>query len=407
MSSLFFAMYRDAAIRQGALVVCEIVDREFINAQSPEARGWIEDCRRDVDRKVNIFTSKLELIDQLNERLSYFRISHMTAFAPEETINIWTGEAVDTGARARLIDGEIVIVRIIPGSPAANAGVHLGDLIVAINGKPVGQPEEIESWAGQWEIIRRENTRVQLSVEATVLTDRIGPHFISKHVLRVPTFLPDAFSDEAMDAIADQVASRDRLVLDLRKNRGGSFPAMLRMVGLFLCDSRLIGAVLGQAIGTADRETIPLVDPRYILENDLAGDIQLERLSRDGVIGLQAFSHPKCFRGPIAVLIDEGTSSVAEIFSQAMKDRPKTIVLGWSTAGKVVMARWFSIEPLGPDYTVSIPVGVYRTMNGLDLERNGVSPDETLTDELQAWRSGMDPWVRSAMKHLGIQNVSQ
>ena len=394
-------------MQQAALVACELVDREFVDAKSPRARSWIEDCRRNIGRNVDAFTSKAQVIEQLNERLSYFRISHMAAFAPEETVSVWTGEAIDTGARARLIDGEIVVVRLIPGSSAAKAGVHLGDLIVAIDGVPVGQPEEIESWAGLWEVIRRDDTRVQLSVEAAVMTDPIEPYFTADRVLRVPTFLPDAYSDEAMDALADRVAVADRLVLDLRKNHGGSFPAMLRMAGLFLCDSRLIGAVLGQAIGPVDRETIPLVDPRFILENDLAGDLQLERLGRDGVIGLKVFSRSNCFRGPLAVLVDEGTSSVAEIFAQALKSRPQTMVLGWSTAGKVVMARWFSIEPLGPDYTISIPVGVYRSIKGEDLERKGVSPDEILRDELHEWRSGKDPWIHSALKHLDVRTVSQ
>ncbi|MBL7687221.1 MAG: PDZ domain-containing protein [Bdellovibrionaceae bacterium] len=407
MSSLFFLAYRSAAMQQAALVACDLVDREFVDAKSPQAQAWIEDCRRNIGRNVDAFTSKTQLIEQLSEHLSYFRISHMAAFAPEETVSVWTGEALDTGARARLIEGEIVVVRIVPGSPAAKAGVHLGDLIVAIDGAPVGQPEEIESWAGLWEVIRRDETRVQLSVDADVLTDPIEPYFVSDRVLRVPTFLPDAYSDEAMERLADRVTVADRMVLDLRKNHGGSFPAMLRMAGLFLCDSRLIGAVLGQSIGIEDRESIPLVDPRYILENDLAGDIQLERLNRDGVIGLKVFSHPNCFRGPLAVLIDEGTSSVAEIFAQALKDRPQTKVFGWSTAGKVVMARWFSIEPLGPDYTISIPVGVYRSIKGEDLERKGVSPDETLRDELREWRSGTDPWIRSALKHLDVRTVSQ
>ena len=394
-------------MRQAAHVACELVDREFVDAKSTKARAWIEDCRRDIGRNVDAFTSKTQLIEQLNERLSYFRISHMAAFAPEETVSVWTGEAIDTGARARLIEGESVVVRIIPGSSAAKAGVHLGDLIVAIDGVPVGQPEEIESWAGLWEVIRRDDTRVQLSVEADVLTDPIGPYFVSDRVLRVPTFLPDAYSDEAMDALAERVAVADRLVLDLRKNHGGSFPAMLRMAGLFLCDSRLIGAVMGKTIGPADRESISIVDPRYFLENDLAADLQLERLGRDGVIGLKVFSHSNCFRGPLAVLVDEGTSSVAEIFAEAMKNRPQTMVLGWSTAGKVVMARWFSIEPLGPDYTISIPVGVYRSIKGEDLERKGISPDEILRDELREWRSGTDPWVRSALKHLDVRTVSQ
>ena len=37
----------------------------------------------------------------------------------------------------------------------------------------------------------------------------------------------------------------------------------------------------------------------------------------------------------------------------------------------------------------------------------GVSPDEILRDELREWRSGTDPWIRSALRHLDVRTVSQ
>lgn len=406
MSSLVFLVYRGAAMKQAAEVVCELIDREYIDSGAEKTRAWIEDCRRNSSRGVGPFTEKRLLIEQINERLSYFRISHLEAFAPEQTTSVWTGESVDTGARARLIDGEIVVVRTIPGAPAPEAGVHQGDLIIAINGSPVGQPEEIESRAGIWEVLRADGTRIQLSVGAAAVVDPIEPHFTANRVLRIPTFLPDGFTDEVIGALADRVAEADRLVLDLRKNSGGSFPAMLRAAGLFLCDSPKIGALLGAKMA-AHGGRPELTDPRYLLENDLNADIQLERLRRDGLIGLKVFSQSRCFHGPLAILIDEGTASAAEIFVQAMKDRPETFVLGWASAGKVVMARWFTIEPLGIDYTISIPIGLFRSTKGEVLERKGVSPDELLSDDLHEWRSGRDPWIRAALSRLGILAVSQ
>ena len=126
-----------------------------------------------------------------------------------------------------------------PESSAARAGIRVGDIIVAIDGVPVGQPEEVESWAGQWEILRSDGTRAMMSVAADSIVDPIEPSIVSPEVLRVPTFLPEGFSDAQLTALAQGIAHLERLVIDLRGNPGGSFPATMAMNTTTIDGSRI------------------------------------------------------------------------------------------------------------------------------------------------------------------------
>ena len=99
------------------------------------------------------------------------------------------------------------------------------------------------------------------------------------------------------------------------------------------------------------------------------------------------------------VLVDEGTSSVSEIFAQAMTNLPDTNIWGWPTAGQVVMARWFQVGSLGGgDYAMSIPIAGFRAENGEEIERIGVRPKRELQYDLAASLRGEDSWINEAIK---------
>lgn len=389
--------------------VCSRLETEYVRASEENTKKFIRICfqesRHDADLAMSGrygSDSRRALMAILNDRLSFLRVSHLQTFAPDETAAVWGGETLDTGARARLVDGEIVVTRTIEGSPASRAGVETGDIVTAIEGVPLADAPDVERLSGVWEILRPDDTRVSVPIQAEALHDHIIPYWIKSQdssgvrVLRIPSFLPQAVDTDEWPKIKDQITrmtSAERLIIDLRGNSGGSFPAMLRILGALKCDRSLIGWIYHGLPPAASRASqMDLFT--YEMQDSLAAEPQLDLLKKNGSIPLAPFKNDSCFAGHIGVLIDQGTSSVAEIFAQSLKERPRTTIAGWRTSGHVVMARWFQIAGLSDDYTVSIPVALYRSAKGEELEGRGVSPDQLLTDKLARWRSRRDPWIK-------------
>lgn len=419
---LAFHLVERAGLKIAFDSICSRVANEYVKSDEPRVRAFVDLCFEESNREVTRAMggdlgpdSRRALIDLANQRLSALRISHLAAYAPDETNSMWTGEAVDTGARARIVDGEIVVTRTIAASPAARAGVRAGDLVVAVEGVPIPDAYELEHMSGVWEILRPDETRVFLPVEAEVVQDRIAPYWLTSQekpgfrVLKVPSFLPQAFDGDEWPRIRDEIIdlhkSGEKLIVDIRGNPGGSFPAMLRVLGTLKCDRSLVGWIYRGEPPRLEKSVIGDFHS-YEMMDALDAEPQLDLLKKNGAIALVPFQKGPCFEGPVGVLIDQGTGSVAEIFAQAMKERPRTTIGGWRSSGHVVMARWFQIAGLSPDYTVSIPVALYRSAKGEELESRGVSPDQLLTDNLKRWRGDRkvwrDPWIADLMRAVSL-----
>jgi carboxyl-terminal processing protease len=410
VSSLSFYTVEKAGLIRAVQSVCGWIDHEYVKRSEEPVQRFIKDCYKGARSDAELALSgrygsdsRRALVTILNEKLSVLRVSHLAVYAPDETVAMWTGEGHRTGAKARIVDGELVISRVIDGTPAARGGVRQGDVLISIDGIPIMDPYEVELTSGVWEILKPDETRVNVPVYGEIIRDELEPYWSVKderedesrghlRVLRVPSFLAQAFTGRAWESAQAEIASlrdrEDRLILDLRGNPGGSVPAMLRLLGAVTCDRGLAGWIYrDQVPETNDYE-------KYRIKDRIEIDLQLERLERDGAIAIVPASSEACFKGRLGVLVDQGTGSVSEIFAQAIKERPRSVVAGWRTAGHVVLARWFQVAGLSRDFTVSVPIALYRSSKGEELERQGVSPDEILTDDLRRWRARRDPWIQ-------------
>ncbi len=412
-----FSAVEHAGLTTAHRDVCLRLRTDYVKKNDLTVRSFVQSCLDETEKDVTRALSdrfakdpRRALIEILNQRLSVLRVSHLNAFAPDETVALWTGEAIDTGARGRLVDGEIIVTRTLPNSSADLAGIHAGDLVIAVDGVPVQDPDELRHTSGFWEIIRPDETRVNLPVKAEVLQENLEPYWVEKQerrgirVLKVPSFLAQAIESDRWRRIADEISEMqsrgDRLVVDVRGNAGGSFPAMLRVLGAVSCQKDLVGWIYRDEPPGENWRQSEIAQLQ--MKNNVAAEPQLDQLESDGAISLIPFHERNCFDGPLVVLIDQGTGSVAEIFAQALKERPRSYVMGWRSSGHVVMARWFQIAGLSADYTVSIPVALYRSAKGQELEGVGVSPDQILTDDLKRWRSARDPWIEEATRTLKV-----
>lgn len=223
-----------------------------------------------------------------------------------------TGEA---GLGLRLATGRgagAMIAALTHGGPAAEAGLRVGDRVLAIDGVPLRTRDAgaaaglLEGPAGsavrllvEQERRRREVTLLRtLPVGTPVSAERQGEVLL----IRVPGFSAQTERQTAAALLAAQAQGPVRaIVLDLRGNRGGLLSQAAAVVDIFLGN--------GEAFRTVGRH--PDASRIYTTAPpDLA----------EGA--------------PLVVLVDGRTASSAEIVAASLGDRGRAAIVGSVTTGK-------------------------------------------------------------------------
>ena len=390
-----FAQVVRGSVRLAIEQSCDLVERHYYRADEAPAQAWLRGCRALANKH---FLSKRAAISELNGSLERLGASHLSVYDPAENRQMWSNQSTDTGARARMAQGALVIFEILPASPAERAGLRLGDEIETVDGVAPGGPWDARK-SGTYRVRRRDeetgaDRTLSLQVNAEDLAEDLSPSFegLGGGVARVrlASFLPQYFErDEWIRFAARWTSGFHRLVLDMRGNAGGSFPAMLRAASTVFCRQESLGVL----IQASARRARPSVD----LEDDLDGEKQIAQLASADSVQLRAFRDYPCYRGDVIALVDAGTSSAAEVFAHAIAHRARSRVWGQATAGQVVLARWFPLALFGGDYSLSIPVAGFEAPDGRVLESEGVMPERVLYYRLEAARRGEDSWLDDAL----------
>jgi len=275
----------------------------------------------------------------------------------EDSSGAYDGIGVDVQVQP---DGTILVIAPIDDTPAARAGVKPGDLIVAIDGKPLtpdslgenplrGEPGsstvlsvQREGQAKPIEItVKRETIRIS-SVRGRMLEPGYG-------YLRISAFQADTANDfvRQLDALSAQAADKRLrgLVLDLRSNPGGLLTAAVQIADELLDK--------GGIVSTRGRN--PVVDTVF---NATSGD----RLQGT----------------PVVVLVDAGSASASEVLAAALRDNGRARVVGSRTFGKGSVQ---TVLPLDNGDAVKLTTARYYTPSGRSIQARGIEPDVVLKPE--------------------------
>jgi carboxyl-terminal processing protease len=241
--------------------------------------------------------------------------SRYVAPAPAESVR--DRLSVDAGAGFALVrraDG-LVVASIVPGGPAADAGVRVGDRLlsvdhVSVRGRSLQRVEAMLTGpqGDERRLLVRGLDGVVRAVPLTLAFVPPETVFVSRRagllVLRVSEF--DGNTAQRMsEAVEGGLAARpapDALVLDLRGNRGGLLRQAVTSVALF--------AEAGVIASTAGRDPQATHDWRIDGGGDLTHGLKL------------------------IILVDGRTASAAEIMAAALADLGRAVVVGSSTLGK-------------------------------------------------------------------------
>ncbi len=387
-----------ASYQKAARTVCETVQENYYRQNEPIVQAWVGQCL-ELSKHLPHFYDKAKFIRYMNARLELLQVSHLTIYQPEENTQLWSNEGVDTGIRARQIDDALVVYKVVPGSAADLQGLQLGDRILSVDERPILVSNDVQSLSGNY-LIERNQQKFKFVIEASNISENLGPQLypLSKDiaVVELGSFLPQYFEKETWQQFASELSKFPQLIVDLRGNSGGSFPAMLRAASTLKCGASLLGTLVQ---GSPEKEI-----QEEDLEDKLTAESQLEQLFEARKLNLRTSFDYGCYHGRVIALIDSGTSSTAEIFAEALMRRPHTRVWGTVSAGQVVMAQWFPISILGgEDYSMSVPIAGYITATGQELESQGLEPQKHLVYELRRALDGHDSWLDEAT--LGIKGL--
>ena len=383
-------MVQRSVLSDAVASICDLVEQHYYK-KDHKLSQWTHACFQ-LSSGVSIWDRKDSVLADLQALMDEMQVSHFLLYTPQEDQKIWKGEAVDTGIRARWVEDHLVIYDILKGSGAEQVGLQKGDDIVSIEGDQAVSPMRVQVREGLYEL-KRQGRPLKVSVKATALKVDQAPTLQDlskgKGLLTISSFRGEYFANPAWRQMVSRFSRYGELIIDVRNNPGGNFVAMLRALSPLLCDRQLVGTLLQpRKTGLEKVEFADEIDDQF----------QIQELDKFKAIQLKSYTNYGCYQKPITVLIDSGSMSVTEIFAQALKSRRFTRVWGQPTAGDVVLAVWYDLPLLGKGFSISIPEAVFLTVQGEEIEGQGVWPQKELYYNLPLALKGIDSWLYFAQE---------
>jgi carboxyl-terminal processing protease len=276
------------------------------------------------------------------------------------------------GVHVDLVDGRLRIVTPVEGSPGEKAGLRAGDIVLQADGKdlagltlnqavnairgPRGSAVRLlverEGWPAPrpFEIVRSD---IKLeSVRTRQLDNGIG-------YVRITTFAATTARDLRPPLERLMQAHPRGIVLDLRSNPGGFLQAALEVSSEFVSD----GVLLFEEHADGHRDTF------------------------------RAKPGGRATQVPVAVLVDKGSASAAEIVAGALRDRGRAVLVGEQTFGKGTVQ---NLHQLADKSTVRVTMARWLTPNEQPLQGVGLTPDIVVAPGAP----NTDPALDRAVQHL-------
>lgn len=282
---------------------------------------------------------------------------HSQLLPPEafEELQIDTkGEFGGIGIVITMQKGLLTVISPIEGTPAYEAGVKAGDIIIKVDGESTKDMmlweavKKMRGPKGEAVVITVVREGTPDPIEFSLVRDIIPIESV-RHIslrpgygyVRISNFQDNTTSDlqAALEELESGKVPLKGLVLDLRDNPGG---------------------LLNQAVDVSD----------MFLEK---GDI----VSIKGRLK----KHTKIFKArpnrkkrdyPIVTLINGGSASASEIVAGALQDHKRSVILGTTSFGKGSVQ---TVETLRDGYGLKFTIARYYTPNGRSIQAQGIIPD--------------------------------
>ena len=325
-------------------------DRESL-ALFAEALDRVRDDyvdREAIDPKKQTYGAIEGMLDTLGDE------GHTRFLTPEErerNRKSLSGTYVGIGVTLESEDEEVVVVSSVEGSPADEAGMESGDVVVAVDGESVREEdlsEVVEKIRGpegtevELTVLRGDEERVfdleRAEIETPVASWVLIPGSDVAHV-HLTSFTNDS-AEKLWRALEEaRTTGARRLILYLRDNPGGDLDQAEKMAGYFLEPGSVI----------------------YI-RRDASGERE-EIKVEGGEDGTGV---------PVAVLVNEGSASSSEILAGALRDNDRASVIGETTFGTGTVLSEFTLRD---GSAILLGVAEWLTPDGDFIRETGIVPE--------------------------------
>lgn len=297
------------------------------------------------------------MVDSLGDRWSYYIPADEYEAYQEQVANAFVG----VGITIQLTEESqgLLVVDVTRGGPAEEAGILVGDTLVAVEQTRIAGMSTTEvrnlvrgeegTWVsltlsrdGREETFSVERRRIEVPVATfSMLDNHVG-------LVRIENF-DQRCAQETIAAIEALLAQgAEGLIFDVRGNPGGYADEMVKILDYLLPEGELFRTV------------------------DYAGREHVDTSDAD------------CLELPMAVLVNQDSYSAAEFFAAALREYDWAVVVGQKTCGK---GYFQNTLPLSDGSAVGLSVGKYFTPNGQSLADVGVTPDRVVeVDEDTRWK---------------------
>ena len=291
---------------------------------------------------------------------------------------------------------------VAPGGPAHAAGLEPGDVLKSLNGRVPLHPPDLA--VGRNEIaVRKRNGSMEMHnfVAPSPLSGRAVFHSRLKSTvgyLRL-THLPGLVGIDLardIDVAMAELSNCSTLIVDLRGNPGGGTGGLRLMsyltpaklpVGYSLTRRRAEAGYFREQLTTFGRIpsgkwTLPLLALKY-------------RFIDHSIVVVTEGLGKRRFHGNVVMIVNEHTTSGAEIIAGFAADHGLATIVGSATAGTLLGWRSF---PLDSGYVLVIPTGNYLTWEGKSFEGTGVQPHVEAHFDVSAAQQGSDVQLKRALE---------
>lgn len=274
------------------------------------------------------------------------------------------------GAEVGVRSGQPTVIRTLPDNPAEKAGVHAGDVIVAIN------DEVTDGWDAEKAVrsIRGEvGTTVKLTVareskpvDITITREEINNPSVSSELKGDTGIVTiNRFDNETVSLVRKAVTSlkekgMKKAVIDMRGNGGGYLDAAPGVAGMWL-DDKLVVSV----------------------KANNGGEQKLMSHGDSLLNGVKT-----------AVIVNAGSASATEIVTAALKHYKVATIVGEKTFGKGTVQE---LVPLANGSMLKVTIKRWFTPSGSNVNKNGIKPDIEAGLTQADLDSGKDPQLEAAL----------
>lgn len=247
-------------------------------------------------------------------------------------------------------NNSILVVGVMKGSPALDAGMQAGDIIEKIDGT-LYTGEQLNDAT---RVLKgQEGTNVKVTIvrdgkeeELNIVRKKITVDHVASQMLEdnIGYIQVDSFDSGVADRAEEQLNELKEkgakgIILDLRSNGGGIVDEATGIADLFLNKGETVLITKGKSEN--EDETKAKKDP-------IIKDI------------------------PLVVLVNQGSASASEILAGALKDKYGATIVGMNTYGKGVIQTLYSLSNGGG---LKITTEEYYTPNHNKINKVGIKPD--------------------------------